>query len=157
MKQAFEILPKQTCGSICVKKSSLRGEVTPGITCHRTEGRPTKSPAPLKELCFLPLTLALSANAAQFQCPAALARLSVCPFARGGFPIPSHTYYSKSHPLRCGTCHVETAARGTACLRKSENEREGNQFWENTACPTAANRRFAFFFCLAPGTLPARG
>lgn len=51
----------------------------------------------------------------------------------------THTHvYSPTSPLRLGICIVETAAKGTACLREREGagergstrEREGNQFLE---------------------------
>lgn len=145
----------------CWSESSSPGELTPGKTW--LWGRPlngrgsNKRPGPQKAQGFRHLTLVLSANRAQFQHPGASDKKSLACFCaylhvEGSWisdPPPPHThtytYIDSNLPLRLGICIVETAAKGTACLREREKVREGAlgggkviSFWKNTASPSPA-------------------
>ena len=134
-------------------ESTSRRELTPGETWQW--GQPLKGrgsnnrPSPQKENGFRHLTPVLSANHTQFQHPRGLSKKKpgMFPywFACGGFlnlwplSLPLswtyiHEHIHSSLPLRLGICIVETAAKGTACLREKVRERAlervGNQFLE---------------------------
>lgn len=132
-------------------ESSSPGELTPGKTWQwgpPPNGRSSnKRPSPQKEQGFRHLTPVLSANRARFQHPRASVRkkawhvsVLICMWRVPELVTPSlrpspshghiHAHIHSNLPLRLGICIVETAAKGTACLRERERKWEREHWGE---------------------------